>query len=173
MFILIRTLHPPPSSSAAQAVYNSKKDQEKGTFSGHAWQLGDALKELGYQVPRRLQGLVVVRYGDDEGNISINDFLMATCRISVMLGECPLRVSVGWLTFFLLVLMSVNRKVTIDLIITGRFFSYGTDRLLSLLFLQQQIALMSFMENYRFFSFFMVVMTICLIYKTITFFTVA
>lgn len=68
-------------------MYNRKKNQEDGTFSGHAWQLGDALKELGYQVPRRLQGLVVVRYGDDQGNISLNDFLMATCRISVMLGE--------------------------------------------------------------------------------------
>ncbi|KAK8393984.1 hypothetical protein O3P69_006289 [Scylla paramamosain] len=66
-------------------VYNRKKNQETKTFSGYDWQLGDALRELGYQVPRRLQGLVVVRYGDDEGNISLKDFLMATCRISVML----------------------------------------------------------------------------------------
>lgn len=58
------------------------------TLSGYDWQLGDALRELGYQVPRRLQGLVVVRYGDDKGNISLRDFLMATCRISVMLGGC-------------------------------------------------------------------------------------
>lgn len=66
-------------------VYNRKKDQETMTLSGYDWQLGDALRELGYQVPRRLQGLVVVRYGNDEGNISLRDFLMATCRISVML----------------------------------------------------------------------------------------
>ncbi|KAG0722954.1 Calpain-B [Chionoecetes opilio] len=66
-------------------VYNRKRDQETRTLSGYDWQLGDALRELGYQVPRRLQGLVVVRYGDDQGNISLQDFLMATCRISVML----------------------------------------------------------------------------------------
>lgn len=66
-------------------VYNRKRDQETKTLSGYDWQLGDALRELGYQVPRRLQGLVVVRYGDHEGNISLKDFLMATCRISVML----------------------------------------------------------------------------------------
>ncbi|XP_071523167.1 calpain-1 catalytic subunit-like isoform X2 [Panulirus ornatus] len=67
------------------AVYKRKRDPDTGLLSGRAWGLGDALRDLGYQVPRRLQGLVVVRYGDRDGNISLGDFLMAACRISIML----------------------------------------------------------------------------------------
>ncbi|XP_069177251.1 calpain-B-like [Procambarus clarkii] len=74
-------------------VYDRKKAAESGLLSGRAWGLGDALKELGYQVPRRLQGLVVVRYGDQHGNISLSDFLMVTCRISVMLERFQMHIS--------------------------------------------------------------------------------
>ncbi|XP_042889085.1 calpain-B-like isoform X2 [Penaeus japonicus] len=66
-------------------IYDEKKDEESGLLSGHSWGLGDALRELGLQVPRRIRALVVVRYGDQRGHIALRDFLMATCRISVML----------------------------------------------------------------------------------------
>nr|XP_027208557.1 uncharacterized protein LOC113802217 [Penaeus vannamei] len=67
-------------------VYNESKDEESGLLSGHSWGLGDALRDLGLQIPRRIRALVVVRYGDQQGHIALRDFLMATCRISVMLG---------------------------------------------------------------------------------------
>ncbi|KAK8752505.1 hypothetical protein OTU49_005898, partial [Cherax quadricarinatus] len=67
------------------AVYKRKSEAETGLISGSVWGLGDALRELGYLLPRRLQALLVVRFGDQEGNISLRDFIMATCRISVML----------------------------------------------------------------------------------------
>ncbi|XP_063606984.1 calpain-B-like [Penaeus indicus] len=66
-------------------VYNERKDEENDLLSGHSWGLGDALRDLGLQIPRRIRALVVVRYGDEQGHISLRDFLMATCRISVML----------------------------------------------------------------------------------------
>ncbi|KAK7066612.1 hypothetical protein SK128_024145 [Halocaridina rubra] len=68
-------------------IYNIRKDKDTKLLSGRTWGIGDSLKDLGYQIPRRLQGLIVVRYGDDDGNISLRDFLMATSRISVMLGK--------------------------------------------------------------------------------------
>ncbi|KAK4291765.1 hypothetical protein Pmani_035420 [Petrolisthes manimaculis] len=67
------------------SVYETRCDPESGKLTGHAWSLGTALRDLGFQVPRRLQGLVVVRYGDHLGNISLQDFIMVSCRISVML----------------------------------------------------------------------------------------
>ncbi|KAK3852673.1 hypothetical protein Pcinc_040748, partial [Petrolisthes cinctipes] len=67
------------------SVYEARRDPDSGNLTGHAWGLGTALRDLGFQVPRRLQGLVVVRYGDQQGNISLQDFLMVSCRISVML----------------------------------------------------------------------------------------
>ncbi|XP_047482673.1 calpain-B-like [Penaeus chinensis] len=66
-------------------VYNERKDEENDLLSGHSWGLGDALRDLGLQIPRRIRALVVVRYGDLQGHIALRDFLMATCRISVML----------------------------------------------------------------------------------------
>lgn len=66
-------------------VYNSRKDEESGLLSGHSWGLGDALRDLGLQIPRRIRALVVVRYGDQQGHVALRDFLMAACRISVML----------------------------------------------------------------------------------------
>nr|XP_053626870.1 calpain-B-like isoform X4 [Cherax quadricarinatus] len=77
------------------AVYKRKSEAETGLISGSVWGLGDALRELGYLLPRRLQALLVVRFGDQEGNISLRDFIMATCRISVMLDRFQKHCSDG------------------------------------------------------------------------------
>ncbi|ROT83439.1 hypothetical protein C7M84_023373, partial [Penaeus vannamei] len=64
------------SSLSRWWVYNSRKDEESGLLSGHSWGLGDALRDLGLQIPRRIRALVVVRYGDQQGHVA-QDFLMA------------------------------------------------------------------------------------------------
>ncbi|CAL4082522.1 unnamed protein product, partial [Meganyctiphanes norvegica] len=68
-------------------TYDSKKDPETGLLSGHSWGLGEALKSLGIQLPRRLQALLVVRYRNEDGHFNITNFIWATARITLMINR--------------------------------------------------------------------------------------
>ncbi|CAL4076093.1 unnamed protein product [Meganyctiphanes norvegica] len=66
-------------------TYNSKKDPETGLLSGRSWGLGDALKSMGMQLPRRLQTLLVVRYGNADGHFTVRNFIWATAKTITMM----------------------------------------------------------------------------------------
>lgn len=61
-------------------------DSDKsGTFSG--FELRNCLESAGYQLNNRVLNILMHRYGNRNGEIKFDDFIMCACKVKTMIGK--------------------------------------------------------------------------------------
>ena len=64
-----------------------------GTGSFNLYELRSALQALGFRLNSRLFTAIAIRFGDEEGRISFNDFLQCIARLRKCFGKFLSRIS--------------------------------------------------------------------------------
>lgn len=68
-----------------QNVWTLYDTDKSGTFSG--FELRNCLESAGYQLNNRVLNILMHRYGNRNGEIKFDDFIMCACKVKTMIGK--------------------------------------------------------------------------------------